>query len=348
MLSRIFLATLAVFAAVDSLHSLPRPGDFRSRITVYYTRNSSGTMEASLKGKIIEFSIRQDSQKNELMKIAQGKTQATVRLYDRDGVRIGSTLYAVDSKNLIIAKLTVQSIFKSVSFGYLAICVGNLRLASRGDRIVLKASDESAKFAYRYKTEADYYRRLGDRGKAISLYKQAIGLDRGYPEAHLALGSLYLDMGMLGFAIQEYDEAYREIERLYDRQDRYNLLKGMVDVRNRAIDRDMAIPNNMKKRYKEEAIKYSQQALRLHPDSKEVNFYLGMIYFKGPDPSDVKAKKQFLKVIELDPGNAEAYTNLAVLYQKHRNKRKAKLFADKALEIDSSMERARDVLKAIE
>ena len=100
--------------------------------------------------------------------------------------------------------------------------------------------------------------------------------------------------------------------------------------------------------YINEGIKYSKEALRIYPDSKEANFYLGIFYYKNPEPSDVDAKNQFLKVIDLDPNNIDAYIALAELYYKHRNKKKARYFAEQALRIDPANDRAKFILSVSE
>jgi len=63
---------------------------------------------------------------------------------------------------------------------------------------------------------------------------------------------------------------------------------------------------------------------------------------------DVEAKNAFLKAIELDPELTDALVHLSVLYQRHNNNDKARLYANRALEVDPTNQRARYVLKSIE
>jgi tetratricopeptide (TPR) repeat protein len=152
---------------------------------------------------------------------------------------------------------------------------------------------------------------------------------------------------MYPFAHKEFFEAYRQIDRLYDREDKYLVLKGLVEVRYIQVY-EQILDNRLKKEYISEGINYARKALEIFPNSRDVNLYLGMFYFNNPEPDDVKAKDQFLKVVEIDPLNTDAYIALAELYQKHRNGKKAFLYARKALHIDPNNLRARQILNLTE
>ncbi|GEM_PF-242489 len=316
------------------------------RMKVFYSETDFEGWDAVLKGKIISLGIREDAHKNDLMKIAQDKTKATIRLSDREGIKVGDTLLVINQRNLVVARIEVASIFKSRSFGYLLVGYGNLRLANPEHRVVQRADEEISKYAFIYKSRGDYHNEIGNTGKSISFYKRAIELDRKNPEAHLSLGRIYLEKNLLQFALKEFDAAYKEMRRLYDNEDKYLLLKSMVDARYQGI-RYYRLPSSLKETFKKEGIQYCTEALEIYPKSKEIHFLLGMLYFIKPEPSDVKAKNQFLKVIEMDPENVEAYVHLAVLYKKHKNDEKAEYFTKQALERDPANTRARHILKLL-
>jgi tetratricopeptide (TPR) repeat protein len=316
------------------------------RLKVFYTETDFYGWDAILKGKVISIGAREDSHKDDLMRFAQDKTKAVVRLYSHEGMKVGDTLFVINKRNLIVAKITIASIFKSKYLGYLLIGYGNLRLANLENRVIQRASEESSKYAYIYKSRGDYHHEVGNTGKSISYYKRAIELDSSNPEAHLYLGLIYLKKNLLQFALKEFDYSYKEIRRLYDNEDKYLLMKGMVEARYRGL-RHYKLPLELMQKFKSEGIKYSREALEIYPDSKEVNFYLGMFYYLKPEPSDVDAKSQFLRVIEFDPGQVEAYVNLAVLYKKHKNDKKAEFYAKEALKIDPANKRARHILKLL-
>ena len=135
------------------------------------------------------------------------------------------------------------------------------------------------------------------------------------------------------------------MERKIDRQnlnneDKYLLFKGLAEIRFREVYY-IKLPNKLRKKYINEGIKYSQEALKINSDSVEVNFYLGVFYYKNSKPKDIEAKKQFLKVIDLDSENTDAYIALSELYYRNGNKSRAGFYADKALKIDPVNERAK-------
>lgn len=335
-----------VFSPPQLVSAELRYGNDSSQLKVFYTETDFYGWDAVLRGKIISIGAREDSHKNDLMRFSQDKTKAVVRLYSHDGMKVGDTLFVINIRNLIIAKITIASIFKSRYLGYLLIGYGNLRLAKVENRVVQRAGEERSKYAYIYKSRGDYHHEVGNTGKSISYYKRAIELDSGNPEAHLYLGLIYLKQNLLQFALKEFDHSYKEIRRLYDNEDKYLLMKGMVETRYRGL-RYYRLPLEVMLRFKEEGIRYSKEALEIYPDSKEVNFYLGMFYYLKPEPSDVDAKNQFLRVIEVNPDKVEAYVNLAVLYKKHKNDKKAEFYAREALRIDPANARARHILKLL-
>jgi tetratricopeptide (TPR) repeat protein len=215
-----------------------------------------------------------------------------------------------------------------------------MRLAREGYRVVQRQEEELSKYAYIYKARGDYYQNIGDTAESINHYKKALELDKGNPEAHLELGTLYLKDNMLQFAFREYSEAYKNIGRLYDKEDRYNLLLNMAETRYREAY-FTTLPSALRSSYVKEGIKYAREALGLYPDSVQANYFLGTFYFKSDEPSDVDAKNHFMKVIQGDPENVEACVSLAELYYNHKNRDKALYYAEEALKIDGTHERAR-------
>jgi hypothetical protein len=104
-------------------------------LKAYYTKADNLGWDVELKGKISLISAKYKNESGVVEKI-RDKTSASVRLYNNIGIGIGDELYVIDSNNLIIAKITVDSVFDTKTFGYLLLGAGNLRLANLGDRIV--------------------------------------------------------------------------------------------------------------------------------------------------------------------------------------------------------------------
>lgn len=309
-------------------------------VKIFYYEEDTRGWHAVIKGMIISLSVREDTAKDSMTQRAQDRTKATVRLSAPEGLKAGDILYVIDDKNLVVAKMETRSIFRSQSFGYLLVGYGHMRLARTGYRVAQRREEELSKYAYIYKARGDYFQNIGDPAESINHYKKALELDKGNPEAHLELGNLYLKDNMLQFAFREYSEAYKNIGRLYDKEDRYNLLIYMAETRYREAY-FTTLPSALRSSYIKEGIKYAREALGLYPDSVQANNYLGTFYFKSDEPSDVDAKNHFLKVIQGDPGNIEARVSLAELYYNHKNREKALYYAVEALKIDGTHERAR-------
>jgi len=120
----------------------------------------------------------------------------------------------------------------------------------------------------------------------------------------------------------------------------------MAEVRFREVYNQYLKPE-MRKRYREEGKKYSKEALEIYPDSVEVNYILGRLFYKKssmPEPEDKIARDYFMKVIENDPEHVNANISLSELYFKHKNKEKARYYAERALKSDQANVRARQLL----
>jgi len=332
----------------EGLHaSALRAHQPQERLKVFYTESDGSGWTAVPRGEVHAIGVREDAHSQELMKFAQGLSRVTVRLYSADGLRKGEELFVVNPRNLIVARVDVKLIYQDRSFGPMLIGYGNFKSVRTGFKVVQKVEDSYSKYAYIYKARGDYFKRNGEYAKALELYKKSIEMDRRYPEAHSALGYLYLRDEMMPFAMKEFSEAYREIDRIYDNEEKYLLLKGLAKTRYR-MAYEYTIPNADRKKYVAEGIRYAEEALKIYPESRDVNLYLGMFYYKGPESQDVKAKNQFQKLLEIDPLNAAACLALAELYRKHDNAEKARMYARKALEASPGSVEARRLLDILQ
>lgn len=336
----VFIFIGIIFNSNNAESAFLTPPDDNYRIKAFYTENDLSGWDVVLKGQILSLSAKEYSIENAISEKIQGKTKVTVRLYNYHGLKIGDILYVINSRNLIIAKLEVKSIYYTGTFGYILIGTGNLRLANTGDRVVQKSGYDRVLEASTLKSRGDYFQESGQTGNAISCYKRSLELDSTNPEAHLELGYIYLKQNMLQFAFNEFNEARKQISRLYDNEDKFMLLKGMAEVRFYEVY-FKGLNNELRNKYIEEGIIYSKEALQIYPESKDVNFFLGMFYFDNKEKMDVEAKKQFLKVIDLDPEKVEAYIALSRLYERHDNKEKARQYAEEALRRDPANDRAK-------
>ena len=317
------------------------------RLKVFYSMTDRVGWYAVLKGKIISYASKDEYDAADLIGRSQDKSKATVRLYNAEGIKEGDILYVVNDSNLIVAQLKVRAIFKSESLGDMLVGYGNFRLSTEGDRVVQKSGDENSKYSHIYKARGDFYESTGNSSEAIREYENALKLDKTNPNAHLALGLVYLKQGLDQFALREFQEGYRNIGRMYDNEDKFLLLRSIADIRFREIYESF-IPATQKEKYREEAIKICKEALQVYPQSERMNYYLGVFHYRTPKPDDKKARDYLLRVMDLNPSNAEASVALSELYFRHDNVEKARMYAQKALESDRTNSRAQKMLKYIE
>ncbi len=335
----VFLSVITIFATGQMKYD--NPGQI---IPVFYTQNDYVAWKAIVKGRIVSIGEREDTAKQELTRTVQPKTKISVRLYNTDGIHKGTTLYVINTNNLIVSRFTVENIFRSQSFGDMLVGYGYFRLSTIGDRVVQRFEGAYPEFAKIHKARGDYYKNMGEFGNAIKEYNQAIILDANYPEAHIELGKIYFHNNVLQFAFNEFEQAYKNKDRIVDKQDAFELLYYMAKTR--YIEAyETNIPATLKEKYIKEGLIYTKEALAIMPDSVEVLYMRGIMCYKNHDPDDVAARKTFEQIIELDPTHTGAYIALSELYLKHKNKNKANYYSKKALEVDPANERARFIYR---
>jgi len=132
------------------------------------------------------------------------------------------------------------------------------------------------------------YQRIGQIEKAFDCYRKALMLDPLLPETHYNLGNLYLEMGQIHKAIQEYRETIRIQPKFV--QARTNLAYVYYSEGNFSI-----------------AEKILKSVLNDNPRLIEAYNILGAVYIKQRKLD--KGLDQFNRILEIDPGNYQAYTN---------------------------------------
>ncbi len=319
----------------------------RTRIRALVSPGDPTGTPARVVGKIMSFSTRTSPDEKGMSDAASSKTRATVRLNDPEGLMEGDTLYVVDDRNLIVGSLVVKLIFASKSFGPMLVGGGNFKNAGNEYRVVAKITDPDAANSYIYKARGDYYAANDEEGDAIGEYKKALTADRRNPEAHLALGVIYYKQGLDEFALREFQEAYKRRNCIYDREDRFVLLKTLAEVCYRQAY-ESSLPQKKRLEYIVEGTRYCRESIKVYPESVKMNYYLGIFLSQNPSPSDEEARDAFLAVVKLDPDHSGANIALSNLYRKHGNLKKAKMYAQAAVKSRPGSERARLIEKSLE
>jgi hypothetical protein len=333
------------------------PGE--DKLLIFFTEESKIGQKAILKGLISEIGAREFSteKEKELGQSIQDRTKALIRLVDAVDIIPGNTLYVVNERNLIVARLSILTVFKSSSFEMMCVGYGNFRVSKQGYRVVQVANDDRSTDASGYCAKGNYYYDMGDQSKAIEYYQKSIGCDKTYPEAHSALGYIYLEQKLIPFAMKEFDIAYQYRARVYDKEELYLILKGSVESRYTAAFRsELPKGNKIRERYVDEGIRLANEAIKIYPESLDAHFYLGSFYYdrstsdltRIETENDKLVKDEMLKVLSFKEDHTEANMILAKLYRKHQMKEIALKFAEKAVSSDPKSIEARDLKKAIE
>jgi len=317
---------------------------------IFFTHTGSPGQNVIIRGKVISVSASEELPESELSGIAIDKTKVTVRLYEKDGLNIGDTLYVIDKNNLVVSKFIVKHIFYNQTFGYMLVGYGNLKLTGQDYRVAQAINDPEASESYKYRSRGDYYNRTGDKGKAIAQYKKAIELNRNDSNSRFALGMIYYNDRIYNFAYNEFKKAYDHIENIYDNEDRYQLLKPLAELCFIEAFHGNNLLENRKKFYSE-GVKYCKEALRYNRQSVEIYSLLGDFYYMKIDKdqdSDRLAKDAYLSALDLNPSHFNANYKLGKLYIAHNNKEKAIGYIRKAVITDPSNEEAVELLRNLE
>ncbi|ALL71385.1 TPR repeat protein (plasmid) [Paraburkholderia caribensis MBA4] len=140
----------------------------------------------------------------------------------------------------------------------------------------------------------DYRGRQDDLAEAMAEFRQAIRLARNYPEAHLGLGNILVDLGKQEEALAEYREAIR-------------------------LDSNYATPHTnlglmLSNHGKEDdAIAEYRTAIRLDRKRSEPHHYLGNILHKRGE--DAEAVAEYREAIQLDPKDAGPHVGLGYVWE---------------------------------
>jgi hypothetical protein len=315
-------------------------------------------ISVKVKGIVQSVGVREilTAKEQEIGRQIQDKTKITVRLYNSESINPGSILYVVNDRNLVVAKLSVLDVFKSRSFDYMCVGYGSFRTVKNEYRVVQRASDSTVSNAFLYVAQAYREIEMKDTSKAIELFQKAIKADRDNPEAHTGLGYIYLESNMIPFAVKEFDLAYASRGRVYDREDRFSLLKGCALSRFKGVFySELPKGNKTREKYHAEGLNFAKEANTIFNDDAETHMILGKFYFdrstdamtKIENENDDKTIREMKKVLELEPLTPEAGIIAAKIYKKHGEKENALKYISIARNADPKNTEALSLEKVI-
>lgn len=347
MIRFILLLIIPLFLYSADLVDEPR------RLKIFYSSGNFPGTDAKLKGRVFQIGTRMVGA-SEINQTVQGKSRVSVRLFDNSGILAGDTLYVVDARSLIIAKITVESVNYTRSFGWMMIGSGNFRRVSADMRVCAVSSESSLPESKTLMARGDRFLSEGDQGSAIAMYEQASAKSRTYPDPHIALGEIYLGKNYIEYAIREFDEAFKYYSNIYDGQMKFELLKNMAYARYKMIYEHVNSvkqpgknPDDERKRFTSEALRFADKALKLNKNDYELYYYLGRLNYETSSPDDKKSKDCLLECLNQNPEYYPAMNILAKLYLKHGNRTKAGEYAENALKLNPGNTEARGILKNI-
>lgn len=318
------------------------------KMTAFYNSQEKKGFDAMLKGKIISLSTSGEISKDDLVGGVQPRTKVTVRIFYNQDVEIDDELLVINNKNIVVSRFIVKNKIHSKTFGTMVIGYGNLILSRRGFRVVKKVASLKKGAAYIYIARGRFFVERGDKGRAIENFKKAIELESNNPAAHLNLGLIYYRDGIHKFAYHELKKAYSYINRLYDNNDRFTLLKTLATIRFIETYDEYNIMKN-KIRFRDEGILHCKEALKLNSESAEILYLLAEFYYRDFDKKDdVLAKKTLMQLLKVDKGSSKGMFMLAKLYLRNGNRKKAVFWARKALSFSPTMEDAREFVQRYE
>lgn len=168
----------------------------------------------------------------------------TVKVVNKEGVKLGQTLYVIEKNpfhseyrnGLIIGEIVVKSIIHNPFYGWVLTGEGNLLRVREGLFVARTLETENLKRAYIQKKKGDFYRHRGEWDKAVASYNEALRADEGLPEAHAALGSLYLSLAKEGGredpvrAEAQFRHAYRHRHNFQYESDRLQFYHDYINT----------------------------------------------------------------------------------------------------------------------
>lgn len=311
-----------------------------SETKIFYSETDVEGWNALVRGRVESLGTR-DIAPDELNQSASGRSKITMILDNADGLLQGDELYVINDKHLIVAKLSLVSILKSVSFGYIGVGYGNFRRVQKNYLVVQRVTESNSRYAYIYKSRGDFYRNTGDTAQAIIHYEKALSLNRNHPESHLALAQIYYTKNMIDYAEKEYRLAYDARGYLYDNEDRIQLYRGLLEIfRYKAFDDDR-IAAAKRTYYLDEGLRVARQAEAEFRKDHSLLFYLGLFNFHKSN--DVESKRALVALLQDDPENVDALLLLAQLYERHRNRERALEYVEAALTVEPDSPLAKDL-----
>ncbi|MBI5379718.1 MAG: tetratricopeptide repeat protein [Nitrospirae bacterium] len=150
-----------------------------------------------------------------------------------------------------------------------------------------------------YEKAADVFRKNGFDLKALAVYKKIVGIDPNRVDAHLALAELNASRGLLINA----NESYLAVAEFYTRS---GLVEKALGVYLKMADLN---PGNVKLR-----MRLAEMYLREGLTTEGIGSYLEVARRYREGGADKEAEQAYRRVLQLEPGSAEAVVGLGQIH----------------------------------
>jgi len=170
--------------------------------------------------------------------------QVLVKVVNRTGLKVGQKLYVIDKNpfhqehrnGLIVGEITVTAILYNPFYGWVITGQGILLRVRIGQFIARTLESENLDRARVLKRNGDHHYNAGNFERAIASYNSAIEADSDLPEAHAALGRVYLDLARQRQnqtpirSLAEFERAWTNKENFQYTHDQLEFYKDYMDA----------------------------------------------------------------------------------------------------------------------
>lgn len=255
--------------------------------------------------------------------------QVTVKVANRKGLKVGQKLFVIDKNpyhkryrnGLISGEIKVRSIFYHPFFGWVLTGTGILLRVREGMFVARTLETEKLERAFERKKRGDFHRDRGELEQAIASYHSALEADRGLPEAHAALGRIYL-AGALKRRRETPVRALAELEMAWKRRLNFrydselydfllNYLDGLHYARQTAPRQGR---NRRLEQYVRRAKEVSRAALALKSNSPEARYHAALANFELVSILEVQGRMLAKQADRLTP-HSPKHTKALEAYQ---------------------------------
>ena len=295
---------------------LSRPGDLESRERreiVYAFRNyeRARPMKMILVGEIKSKikAAQSFDRESPYQNYDVRKDQVTVRVMNREGLRVGQKLFVIEKNphhkqyrnGMIVAEITVESILNNPFYGWVLTGQGNLLRVREGQFVARTLDSENLEQARVIKKRGDMFMDRGEFEKAIAAYEDALKADKNLPEAHAALGRLFLKEAHKTDeypvrALSALEKAWQNREHFYYASEAFSFYLDYMEALYLAYGQDRytsASGNSIRHLTRIDEVGATCSTITDHPDCNlhraRANYYL-MEYYSNQGSAEERAK----------------------------------------------------------